>query len=79
VVVSAIAALGRLEAASAVDALVARAQGAASPIVAAVAVALLDIGTSRSRSYVEEWAKNHPLPEIRERCSQLLSSRVREP
>lgn len=79
VAVAVVGALGRLEAGDAVDALVARAQGASSPLVAAVAVALVDIGTSRARSYVEEWAKNHPLSEIRERCTQLLSATPKQP
>lgn len=73
VVLSAIGALGRLQSDSAIDPLVMKAARAPSDVVHAIAVALLDSGVPRAREYVREWAGNHPLPEVRERCLQLLS------
>ncbi|GEM_PF-6203147 len=73
VVVAAIAALGRLGDASAVEALVARATKASMPVIIAVTNSLADIGTTQARAYLEEWSRNHPSEEIRERCSALLS------
>lgn len=73
VAVPAIGALGRLRLGKYVKLLVDRAGAADEKIIRAVAVALADIGTWEARKYLREWGKYHPLREIRDLATELLS------
>jgi len=75
VAMPAIAAIGRLRAGEHVTLLVRRAQATDENVVRTVAVALSDIGTPEALRYLRDWAENHPLTEIRELASDLLSGR----
>ena len=74
VAMSAIGALGRLSSDSVIEPLVRKAARAPADVVSAVAVALMDTGLPRAREYVSDWAQNHPLPEVKERCARLLET-----
>ncbi|MBM4352345.1 MAG: HEAT repeat domain-containing protein [Deltaproteobacteria bacterium] len=72
VALAALAALGQTGWAGGVAAIVRRSQAADERIQRAAAQALADIGTAQALRYLNDWARYHPDPSIRDLCAELV-------